>query len=78
MSDRDLSSSSGERAAFLMLSGWGGVGAYPCVVIGETPRKYRILAGARIKLAGRKRWLEAGQATLVPKHAIRFAEKSNE
>jgi hypothetical protein len=29
----------------------------------------------RTKLAGRNRWLPAGEIALVPKHAVRLADK---
>lgn len=44
-------------------------------IIGETPKRYRIKAVRRTKLAGRDRWLEPGDDVLVPKAAIRFEEK---
>ena len=44
----------------------------PIVVVGETPKKYRIRADQRTRLAGRSRWLEPGQTTLVPRTAVRI------
>ena len=60
------------RVAHLMLDGWAGVSRQPVEVIGETPTRYRIQARQRTKLAGRSRWIEAGETALVPKHAVRF------
>lgn len=61
----------GEWQGELGLTGWWGRTWTPVIVIGETPKRYRIKAVERMKLAGRCRWLEAGKTTLVPKHAIR-------
>ena len=65
-------------AAWLWLDGWEGVTRTPVLVVGETPRRYRIRpAGTRaVKLAGRQRWLVPDSTTLVPKHAISFATEA--
>ena len=55
----------------LGLQGWHGLTWTPCMVIGETPKRYRIQAIERMRLAGRCRWLEKGHTALVLKHAIR-------
>jgi hypothetical protein len=39
----------------------------PVLVVGETPKRYRIETLERIKIAGR--WLAAGQRVTVPKAA---------
>ncbi len=62
------------RPARLGLVGWYGVTWDPIEVVGETPTRWRIRAIERTWLAGRCRWLEAGETTLVPKHAVRFRE----
>lgn len=59
--------------ALLCTGGWHGYIEQPVTVVGETPKRYRIKANARTKLAGRSRWLEIGETVLVPKTAIRFA-----
>lgn len=56
----------------LGLDGWAGYTEQPVLVVGETPRRYRIRAIAITRLAGRGRYLEAGEETLVPKTAVRF------
>lgn len=64
---------SGEpRQAYIQLDGWGGRTETAVLVIGETPKRYRIKAVMRTKLAGRDRYLNAGDTTLVPKRAVTF------
>ena len=60
------------RQAWICTDGWAGIGAQEVVVIRETPKKYRVQAVKRTKLAGYNRWLEVGQTSLVPKYAVRF------
>ncbi len=55
----------------LGLQSWHGLSWQAVLVIGETPKRYRIEAIERTKLGGRNRWLEKGHTALVPKHAIR-------
>lgn len=43
------------------------------LVVGETPKRYRIQATQRIRMPGRCRWLYAGETALVPRESIRFA-----
>lgn len=62
------------RTGYLMLDGWAGRREHKVEVIGETPKRYRIRAVERTKLAGRCRWLYAGETALVPKYAIRLEE----
>jgi hypothetical protein len=45
----------------------------PVLVVGETPKGYRIEVIERIKLAGRRRWLNPGERTLVPRSAVKRA-----
>jgi hypothetical protein len=61
-----------ERKAEIAVTGWGGTLATTVLVVGETPQKYRIRAIERTRLAGRNRWLDAGQETLVPKRVVKF------
>jgi hypothetical protein len=60
------------RPARLILQGWHGVTSTPVLVVGETPKRYRIRAIERTRLAGRGRWLETGEEELVPRGALRF------
>lgn len=60
------------KIGYLGLSGWAGDRWRKVEVVGETPKKYRIRAIEKTKLAGRSRWLEAGQTALVPKYAVRI------
>lgn len=62
------------RPGVLRLSGYGGYCEIPIVVVGYTPRKVRIEAIKRTRLAGRLRWLEAGETALVPRTAVREIE----
>lgn len=61
------------RDAWLLLEGWHGNSEQAVQVIGETPKRYRIKAVARTRLAGRCRFIQAGEIALVPKHAVRFS-----
>lgn len=58
------------RAGWLNVETWAG--RYHTIVelIGETPKRYRIRALQRTRLAGRDRWLDAGGTALVPKSAV--------
>ena len=57
--------------AVLCLNGWEGRTETSVEIVGETPKRYRIRASKRVKLAGRNRWLEIGKTALVPKYAVR-------
>ena len=61
------------RPALLLLDGWEGRTETPVEVIAETPKRYRIRAIERTRLAGRYRWLMPGEETLVPRTAVRIA-----
>ncbi len=61
-----------ERAAVVCLNGWAGRREYPCAIVGETPKRYRIRATVTIPLPSRT--LAVGEATLVPKAAVRRFE----
>lgn len=67
-----MSVTSTDRHAYIQLDGWSGRSETRVLVIGETPKRYRIKAIMRTKLAGRDRWLDEGQTTLVPKRAVSF------
>lgn len=62
--------------SYLVLQGWHGTTSTPVLTVGITPKRFRIRAVQRTKLAGRNRWLEPGQETLVPKTAVRHGEWS--
>lgn len=61
------------RQAYICLDGWAGRSEQAVLVIGETPKRYRIKAVMKTFLAGRSRAMVAGDTALVPKHAVRFA-----
>ena len=57
--------------AQIALNGWGGLMLQEVEVLGETPTRYRIRGlQPSTRLAGRHRYLAAGETTLVPKHAV--------
>ncbi len=56
--------------AMLVISGWHGATATRVVLLGSTPRRFRIRAITRTRLAGRGRFLEPGQEALVPLTAV--------
>jgi hypothetical protein len=58
------------RFGSLMLNGWHGVSRRRVEIVGETAKRYRIRAIEKTKLAGRSRWLNAGETALVPKYAV--------
>lgn len=61
------------RTGYLVLAHpWAGAQSRTLVeIVGETPRRFRIRAIERTRLAGRLRYIDAGQEALVPKHAVR-------
>lgn len=61
---------------YLVLSGWHGASATRVLVVGLTPRRFRIRAITRTRLAGRGRYLEPGAETLVPLTAVRIAAEA--
>ena len=62
------------RTAVLCLQDWAGYTEQPVVVVGETPKRYRVMpsGSAMVKLGGRARWLRPGKTALVPKRAVRM------
>jgi len=71
-----------ERLATLHLDGWSGRTQQPCVVVGETPKRYRIraLAGSELRLPRRGQGITiiyCPGTHLVPKHAIVLQEPSS-
>lgn len=62
--------------SLLTTKDYGGTHVTRVVTVGETPKRFRIRAIIRTKLAGRNHWLEPGQEALVPKTAVRHGEWS--
>lgn len=62
--------------AYLVITGWHGATSTLVLSVGRTPRRVRIRAITRTRLAGRGRWLDPGQETLVPLSAVRYGEWS--
>ncbi len=58
------------KRVILRLQGWAGLTEQWVLLVGETPKRYRIRAIETTKLAGRRHWLAAGEEALVPHHAI--------
>jgi hypothetical protein len=65
------------RIGYLGLDGWAGRRERKVEVVGETPKRYRIRAIEKTKLAGRNRWLDVGKTALVPKYAVRLIEQKD-
>ena len=62
------------RRATITLGGWHGLSTQEVLVVSETPKRYRIRAIAKTRLAGRHRSLEVGQQALVPRHVVTFLD----
>lgn len=60
------------RYGTLGIDGWAGGLQQPVGIIGETPKRYRILALTYTYLAGRGRRLYQGESALVPKSAVKL------
>jgi hypothetical protein len=63
-----------ERMAELVTESWAGRCWEPCVIVGETPTRYRVKAphGYRLRLAGRRRFISGELTALVPKCAVKL------
>lgn len=61
-----------ERKAKLNFNDWAGCRSVEVIVVGETPKKYRIKTAGEdpIRLAGRYKYLRPGEVALVPKSAV--------
>jgi hypothetical protein len=59
-------------AGWLRITGWHGSTHQRVLVVGETPKRRRIRAITRTRLAGRGRWLEPGEEALVPSTAVQI------
>lgn len=62
--------------SFLVINGWHGSSATQVLTVGITPKRFRIRAITRTRLAGRGRYLEPGEEALVPKSAVRHGSWS--
>lgn len=60
------------RTAEYGLTGWHGTTWHRCVVVGETPKRYRVRLEEDARLPGRNRSGNAGDVVLMPKDAVRF------
>lgn len=56
---------------WLTLDGYGGRTATLVEIVGQTPKRLRIRAIERTRLAGRRRYLEIGETALVPTYAVK-------
>lgn len=65
-----------ERPAELGITGWHGTIWQPVVVVGETPKRYRIRSRDEnpVRLAGRLRYVTDKTTALVPKRAVRMVQ----
>ena len=59
------------KQAYLCTDGWAGRSEQAVLIVGETPKRYRIKAVMRTKLPN-YRWLYVGELAMVPKTAIRL------
>ncbi len=69
----DVARTSDKRLAIVATDGWAGRIEHPVVVIGETPKRYRVESrdGKAYTFAANRR-LAAGASMLIPKRAVRF------
>lgn len=66
-----------ERAARLGLQSYAGLLWYPVTILGETPTKYRVRFDEPVTLP-KRRHQAAGTVGVVPKHAVRLREESDQ
>ena len=67
MSDQSL-----PKRAFLRIDGWHGNIEQQILIVGETLKCWRIQAITATRLAGRNKWLNAGEEIVVPRFAVRI------
>ncbi len=60
-----------DTRTYIEIDGWTGRQKYSVVVVGETPKKYRVKLLVDTKLPGRNRWGNAGEVILVPKSVVK-------
>ena len=61
--------------AYLVTNSFAGRRRVEVVIVGETPKRYRIRAIEGMKMPGRCRWLCAGETALVPKTAVEIEQR---
>lgn len=64
-----------ERKAWLHTMSFAGSVKTPILVVGETPKRYRVRLVERTKLPGREKWGAAGDVVLVPRSSVSFREQ---
>lgn len=69
--------SESQTFGWLGLQGWHGLTWTRVEIVGRTRSRVRIRATERTRLAGRGRWLDAGQTAIVPVGAIRSTRPEN-
>lgn len=60
-----------EVAGYILIDSWAGRQRVNVTIIGETAKKYRVRLRQRASLPGRRRLLDVGEVTLVPKDVVR-------
>ena len=66
------------RHAVFMMNGWAGYSETPCIVVGETPKRYRVKLTKQCRLPGRMRWGSKDQIVLMPKASVRIGDHDDE
>jgi hypothetical protein len=60
------------RPAYLVLDSWAGRSSTLVVVVGATPKRFRIRAITPTRLGGCDRYIQPGEEALVPRTAVVF------
>jgi hypothetical protein len=60
---------------YIHLDGWAGRSQQLVMYVRDTPKRIRIRAINRTRLAGRGRWLDPGEEALIPHDAFSFGRK---
>lgn len=60
------------KLGYLYTNSYAGTLKAQVEIIGETPKRYRIRALSRTRLAGKCRWIYRGETALVPKDAVQI------
>lgn len=63
------------RPAVVCVNSFAGRREYPCMVIAETPKRYRITSAIPLALPPGLKLMMPGQSALVPKTAVRFTDE---
>lgn len=72
MTERQEQAALVSKRAFLVMESYAGRSRTLVDVIWTGPKRARIRAVTRMRLAGRDRWLDEGETALVPKAALRY------